>query len=112
MGRNSSDNAAKLRDALAPHIERGRKAAKDEGTRRGKQRGLRAQVIDSHAVRVWAEANGIKVGAKGRVLVAVIDRTTDMERASANLSDVKFVQPSFIHVYDVLNADKKRMADM
>jgi hypothetical protein len=70
----SVHNAAKLRDALAPYIERGRKAAKDEGTRRGKQRGLRAQVIDSHAVRVWAEANGIKVGAKGRIPANVISR--------------------------------------
>jgi Lsr2 len=70
----SVDNAAKLRDALAPYIERGRKAAKDEGKRRGKQRGLRAQVIDSHAVRVWAEANGIKVGVKGRIPANVISR--------------------------------------
>jgi hypothetical protein len=70
----SVDNAAKLRDALAPYIKRGRKAAKDEGKRRGKQRGLRAQVIDSHAVRVWAEANGIKVGTKGRIPGNVISR--------------------------------------
>ena len=70
----SVDNAAKLRDALAPYIERGRKAAKDEGKRRGKQRGLRTQVIDSHAVRVWAEANGIKVGTKGRIPGNVISR--------------------------------------
>jgi hypothetical protein len=70
----SVDNAAKLRDALAPYIKRGRKAAKDEGRRRGKQRGLRAQVIDSHAVRVWAEANGIKVGTKGRISANVISR--------------------------------------
>ena len=70
----SVDNAAKLRDALAPYIERGRKAAKDEGKRRGKQRGFRAQVIDSHAVRVWAEANGIKVGTKGRIPANVISR--------------------------------------
>src|SRR5215216_5890330 len=70
----SVDNAAKLRDALAPYIERGRKAAKDEGKRQGKQRRLRAQVIDSHAVRVWAEANGIKVGTKGRISANVISR--------------------------------------
>jgi hypothetical protein len=71
----SVDNAAKLRDALAPYIERGREAAKDEeGKRRGKQRGIRAQVIDSHAVRVWAEANGIKVGTKGRISANVISR--------------------------------------
>ena len=48
--------------------------AKDEGKRRGEQRGLRAQVIDSHAVRVWAEANGIKVGIKGRIPANVISR--------------------------------------
>jgi Lsr2 len=70
----SVDNAAKLREALAPYIERGRKAAKDEGKRRKKQRGLHTQVIDSHAIRVWTEANGIKVGVKGRIPANVISR--------------------------------------
>lgn len=47
-----------------------------------------------------------KIGATGRVLIAVESRSTELDRASANLRDVKIVQPAFVNVYDVLNADK------
>lgn len=47
-----------------------------------------------------------KIGATGRVLVAIEDRTAELEQASANLRDVKLVQPAFVNVYDILNADK------
>ena len=46
-----------------------------------------------------------KIGATGRVLVVVADRTPELDLASANLRDVKLVQPAFVNVYDVLNAD-------
>lgn len=46
-----------------------------------------------------------KVGANGRVLIAV-DKTAELNRAASNLRDVKLVQPSYINVYDVMNADK------
>lgn len=46
-----------------------------------------------------------KVGANGRVLIAV-DKTAELNRAASNLRDVKLVQPSYVNVYDVMNADK------
>lgn len=47
-----------------------------------------------------------KIGATGRVLVVTESRTAELEQASANLRDVTIVQPAYVHVYDVLNADK------
>jgi large subunit ribosomal protein L4 len=47
-----------------------------------------------------------KIGANGRVLAVVENRTTELERASANLREVTIVQPNYVHVYDVLNANK------
>lgn len=47
-----------------------------------------------------------KIDANGRVLVVVADRTSELELASANLRDVKLIQPNYVHVYDVLDADK------
>jgi len=47
-----------------------------------------------------------KIGATGRVLAVLADRTAELDLASANLRDVKMVQPAFVNVYDVLNADK------
>lgn len=48
----------------------------------------------------------VKIGATGRVLVIVEHRSAELEQASANLRDVKIIQPAFINVYDILNADK------
>jgi large subunit ribosomal protein L4 len=47
-----------------------------------------------------------KIEANGRVLVAVEHKSDELVRASANLRDVKLVQPAYLNVYDVLNADK------
>lgn len=47
-----------------------------------------------------------KINANGRVLAVVADRTNELELASANLRDVKLIQPNYVHVFDVLNADK------
>lgn len=47
-----------------------------------------------------------KIGANGRVLAVVDNRTAELERASSNLRDVIIVQPNYVHVYDVLNATK------
>lgn len=46
-----------------------------------------------------------KVGAKGRILLVVEDKTSLVERATSNLVKVKAVQASYVNVYDVLNAD-------
>ena len=47
-----------------------------------------------------------KIGATGRVLIAVEDVTNELARASRNLPDTKFVQAAYVNVYDTLNADK------
>ncbi len=47
-----------------------------------------------------------KVGAAGRVLVAVDHKNEELVKASRNLGDVKLVQATYLNVYDLLNADK------
>ncbi len=47
-----------------------------------------------------------KIGATGRVLVAVERKSDELMRAVANLRDVTLVQHTYVNVYDVLNADK------
>jgi large subunit ribosomal protein L4 len=46
-----------------------------------------------------------KVGATGRVLVAVDHKSEELVKASRNLGDVKLVQATYLNVYDLLNAD-------
>jgi hypothetical protein len=78
----SDDNAAKLRDALAPFIEAGRKAG---GRSSGRGRGRRAQRQavedspvrsnreDTAAIREWARAHGHKVNDRGRISKSVLE---------------------------------------
>lgn len=47
----------------------------------------------------------LKVGAKGRTLVALENKTEELELAARNLQTVKLVQSTYLNVYDVLNAD-------
>lgn len=47
-----------------------------------------------------------KADVNGRTLVVVADKTKELVLASRNLTDVKLVQPAYVNVYDVLNADK------
>jgi hypothetical protein len=63
----SAQNAAKLRDALAPWIRAARKAG-------GKHRPARqaSSIIDNRAVRAWAQANGIEVSQRGRIAADVV----------------------------------------
>lgn len=64
----STANAAKLRDALAPYIEAGRRASGKRATRRGRaSAGSR-----SAEIRAWAAANGIAVNPRGRVPADVV----------------------------------------
>jgi large subunit ribosomal protein L4 len=46
-----------------------------------------------------------KVGATGRVLIAVDHKSEELVKASRNLGDVKLVQATYLNVYDLLNAD-------
>lgn len=47
-----------------------------------------------------------KVGATGRVLIAVDHKNDELVRASSNLQNVKTVQATYLNVYDLLNADR------
>jgi large subunit ribosomal protein L4 len=47
-----------------------------------------------------------KIGATKQVLVVVADKTTDMVRATNNLSNVTLVQARYVNVFDALNADQ------
>jgi hypothetical protein len=64
----SPHNAEKLRTALAPYVEAGRKRA-----RSGKAFHHTSIAPDPKAVRAWAESNGFGVPARGRIPKKVYD---------------------------------------
>ena len=75
----SSDNASKLRDALALYVAHGRRASRSNGTsssrphgsRRG--RGARTDREQTQAIREWARKNGHRVGEKGRIPGSIVE---------------------------------------
>lgn len=46
-----------------------------------------------------------KFGAKRRVLIAVGNKTAELDRSVRNIPDTKLVQAKYLNTYDVLNAD-------
>jgi large subunit ribosomal protein L4 len=46
-----------------------------------------------------------KIGAKGRILVAVETKTPENVRAFSNIQKVEIVQANYLNIYSVLNAD-------
>jgi hypothetical protein len=74
----SDENAAKLRDALAPYVGAARKAGG-----RGRGRAARQTVVaekparsnrdQTAAIREWARANGHRVSDRGRISKSVIE---------------------------------------
>lgn len=46
-----------------------------------------------------------KIGANRRVLIAVEEKTENMDRATRNIRNLKVTQATYLNVYDVLNAD-------
>ena len=58
----TASNASKLRDALAPYVEAGRKRA-----RSGKTYRRTSVAPDPAAVRAWARSNGMEVPPRGRI---------------------------------------------
>ena len=68
------DNAAKLRDALAPFIKAGRRVSDAGGASRSTSAKRRsASRSDLSAIREWAQANGHQVGDRGRIPAAIIE---------------------------------------
>lgn len=47
-----------------------------------------------------------KIGANQRSLIVVENKTDELVRSSRNLQNVKLVQPAYVNVFDVLNADR------
>lgn len=46
-----------------------------------------------------------KVEATGRVLLVIEQKADELMRASRNMQDLKIIRPTYVSVYDVLNAD-------
>lgn len=46
-----------------------------------------------------------KIGATKQILIAVENKTPEIDRAAQNLQDVKVVQAQYLNVYDLMNAD-------
>ena len=75
-------NAAQLRDAVAPFVGAARRAGRPSaaptrpalasthtpGTTRTPSE------VDPKAIRTWAEANGVRVSARGRISAAVVEQ--------------------------------------
>ena len=72
----TTQNAAALRDALAPYVSAGRRVssarASGSGSGGGSKRRRTGQQ-DYAAVREWARANGYQVSERGRVPAAVLE---------------------------------------
>jgi len=74
----SDENAAKLRDALAPYIGAARKAGGRGRGRAPRQTAVAAKSTRSNrdetaAIREWARANGHKVNDRGRISKSVME---------------------------------------
>jgi hypothetical protein len=77
----SGTNASKLREALAPFAQAGRKASAKQakGTKRG-QRNVSSRERSSE-IRAWAKANGKPVNERGRIPQAIVDEYEAARRA-------------------------------
>ena len=74
----SDENAAKLRDALAPYVGAARKAG-GRGQRRAPrqtataEKPARSKREDTLAIRQWARENGHEVSERGRIPKSVLE---------------------------------------
>src|SRR4051812_38604017 len=76
----NSGNASRLRDALGEFMDHGRKvgSARKSAASRGRARSFSgtagsAGMVDSKAVREWAEQNGHEVSTRGRISKKILD---------------------------------------
>jgi hypothetical protein len=67
-------NAGKLRKALAPFAEAGRKQKRTPGSAPAQRRASRGDRPDPATVRSWAESQGIDVAPRGRVPSTIIEK--------------------------------------
>jgi len=71
----TDENAQKIREALAPFIEAGRRVDGAAATKPGRARRSRQGTgpEDSSSVREWARANGYTVSDRGRVSQPILE---------------------------------------
>jgi len=78
----NENNAAHMRDVLAPFVGAARRPGRAASSARTARPGSRSTSgssqapadVDAKAVRAWAEANGVKVSARGRLGAAVLEQ--------------------------------------
>jgi Lsr2 len=66
----SGANAGKLRDALQPYVDAGRKTG---GRRAGRRRTATTDKDETKAIRDWARQQGMEVSDRGRVPAQILD---------------------------------------
>jgi len=73
----SSENANKLREALAPYVGNARRAtrgsARPNGAGRPARNGARIDREQTQAIREWARKNGHKVSERGRIPGSIVE---------------------------------------
>lgn len=70
----SEENAALLRDAIAPWIKAGRRDTTTRKPRRAyRSTGSPMEGLDGNAVRSWAREHGHTVSDRGRVAAQIVD---------------------------------------
>ena len=79
----NENNAAQLRDAVAPFVGAARRAGRPSAApTRPARASTRAPgtttrtpgEVDPKVIRTWAEANGMRVSARGRISAAVVEQ--------------------------------------
>lgn len=80
----NENNAARLRDAVAPFVGAARRAGRPSAApTRPARPSTRATPgtttrtpgkVDPKSIRIWAEANGVRVSARGRISAAVVEQ--------------------------------------
>ncbi|MFS2241954.1 MULTISPECIES: histone-like nucleoid-structuring protein Lsr2 [unclassified Microbacterium] len=69
----TNSHAEALRDALAPYIEAGRRAAGSTATRSSAPRRRSTGNSDTVEIREWAKKQGMKVSERGRIAADVLE---------------------------------------
>ena len=69
----TNSHAEALRDALAPYIEAGRRAAGSTATRSSAPRRRSAATSETVEIREWAKKQGMKVSERGRIAADVLE---------------------------------------
>lgn len=69
----TNSHAEELRDALAPYIDAGRRAAGSTTSRPSAPRRRAARSSETVEIREWAKKQGLKVSERGRIAADVLE---------------------------------------